>query len=460
MNKYKNLIFIITVLLLSIILLFMLTESLYKALFLLFLVLSYLLLGIKTGSFTKTSILYIFFVLPFNITYQLSEYVQLFNYNFHLYDPYVTGLYVNYLVPTLSVIDIFVFMLLISIFFEHVKTFNSVFRNLFIIIFVVFLILQNVFVQDFNTLFLTLRLLLYFVCAISIVKIIKDNKEVNKLLQTCYINLLLTGQILTQLFISIYQFVRGTSVGLNWLGESKIINGMLGSSYIDIKGDAYLRAYGTFPHPNLLAGWLLLLFVISWICFRANKYKYISLTNMLFISIVSILTFSRVSLILLLILLVIFIITEIVSSKDFNSFTGILLTRFLNLFNGSDSSLKDRVELLKIGWSLFKKNFVLGTGMGNSIKEYSDSVAFTSGGFLLLQPVHNIFLLSLIELGILGGIYYWFLIIKFFVIKNTFNIVKYCILVIIIIVGLFDHYFFSLPQGLTMLFVFLTLLSY
>ena len=61
-----------------------------------------------------SSFLYILITLPFNITFQIPQSVQIFGNDILLYSPYVEGVYVNYLVPTLSILDLGVILLLLS----------------------------------------------------------------------------------------------------------------------------------------------------------------------------------------------------------------------------------------------------------------------------------------------------------------------------------------------------------
>lgn len=58
--------------------------------------------------------------------------------------------------------------------------------------------------------------------------------------------------------IGIGQFLLQHSVGLFWLRESLIGPDIPGVAKIIIGGQKYIRIYGLFPHPNILAGFLLL----------------------------------------------------------------------------------------------------------------------------------------------------------------------------------------------------------
>jgi O-antigen ligase len=258
------------------------------------------------------------------------------------------------------------------------------------------------------------------------------------------------------MIVGIYQFLKGASLGVYFLGESHIVNGMIGSSYIDIGGNAYLRAYGTFAHPNILAGWLFLIFIFSLLRYEKEK-KFINLLICLLAVLLTLLTFSRITILLLLLGCTIYLLNKLLKNKLY-SFSSILFIRFLNIF--TDSSWSDRVALYKSYWNILKENFFIGTGMGNSIRYLSSSPPTTSEGRLLLQPVHNIFMLSITELGIINGVLFFFLQYIWFIKGVKFNLFRVFILFSIVLIGVFDHYFFSLPQGNIILFSLLALLSY
>lgn len=416
-------------------------ENLYKGIFL-FITFSLLLFVSIKKKETLTSLPFLFFLIPFNITLQITQ-----------GDPYVAGFWVNYLVPTLSVVDIFVCILLIQLIFLSKSISKYIFNKYLIILFLLFLI-QVLLVQDFVSTIAYIRLSVYLFTSLLLIEYIKERKILKSLLQNRYLNIYLITILLIQSVVGIYQFLKGTSLGIYFLGESKIVSGMSGSSFIDIQGESFLRAYGTFPHPNVFAGWYILMFLIGMFLYSKHKSKS-SLLICILSSISILFTFSRVSILLLLILVLIYVIQK----RRIYSFTSLLYYRFLNIFSNEDGSWKDRVELIRVNIEILKKNILLGTGLGNSLREYSDNIPFTQGGKLLIQPVHNIFLLNFVELGILVGTYYIYILYRFFMKGIKLNRYRISILLCILIIGMFDHYLLTLPQGIAILFSFLILQS-
>lgn len=434
--------------------LLLINENPSKAIFLIFLFTLWYLCSKKLGVY-KSTLLFIFLLIPLNITFQIPESINIFDIQILLSDPYVAGFWVNYLVPTLSVLDIFVSILFINIFLNN--GFKGVFKKdlLFFILLLGILLLT---VHNFLTALLWVRMLVYLLTSIAVVNSLKEKKSVKKLLQEGYVKLSLTGSILIQGSIGILQFIKGTSIGLYFLGESKIVNGMFGSSFIEIQGETLLRAYGTFPHPNILAGWFLLLMFMSYILYNYSKDRFY-LLPLLLVPIFSIFTFSRISIILIALFSLFLLVQFFLKRRYTYSLSSILFYRFLYVFTGGDSSFTDRIKLIKVNWEIFLNNLHLGTTLGNSTRFYSENIPFTDGGKLLLQPVHNIFLLSFVEMGIFLATYFWYVIYKYFVMGIRKSFLPLFILFSIIMIGMGDHYFLTLPQGNAIFFSFLILLS-
>ncbi|MCL5090714.1 MAG: hypothetical protein M1514_01755, partial [Patescibacteria group bacterium] len=96
-----------------------------------------------------------------------------------------------------------------------------------------------------------------------------------------------------------------------------------------------------------------------------------------------------------------------------------------------------------------------GVGLNNFIPAAADQLLVGPSRFL--QPVHNIFLLQLSETGLLGllGLLGLISLPIWILIKRRNFAAKFLIAVWVIIffLGLFDHYFLTLPQGYRLLFL-------
>jgi len=413
-----------------------------------------------TKNLVLSSFLYILITLPLNITFQLPQSVHIFEQLFTLYDPYVDGVYVNYLVPTLSILDLgAVFLLFSSLLANGRKKFVEIFKRYGIVLplFLLFLLLQNVLLGNTLSLFNSARLILYICSFVTSVEFLKQEKS-KHLKPLLFVSIL---SVLVQGVIGVSQFIRGSSLGLSFLGESQVVSGMQGSSFVTLGGEVFLRAYGTFPHPNLFAGYLLfnILFALSLLNTKEKRVKVLSYV-LLFCSFVPLLfTFSRISILLAVIVLIIFFGTKVLKGNLFVFSLPLFFERFTNLFSSGDTSWEDRVNLAKASIKVVKENWLSGIGMGNFVKGMGGNVPRSVNDVLLLQPVHNFFLLTFSELGLVGfGLYMW-LLVKICV-KNIskFKLFTALVLGCLFVLISFDHYAFSLPQGIEVFFLFLALL--
>lgn len=78
--------------------------------------------------------------------------------------------------------------------------------------------------------------------------------------------LIIIGSI--QSLLAIVQFIFQRSIGLLWLKESIISSELPGVAKVVLDGNTYIRAYGLFPHPNILGGYLVLSIVLTMFCIK------------------------------------------------------------------------------------------------------------------------------------------------------------------------------------------------
>ncbi|MDO8573200.1 MAG: O-antigen ligase family protein [Candidatus Daviesbacteria bacterium] len=248
--------------------------------------------------------------------------------------------------------------------------------------------------------------------------------------------------VLGESLIAILQFIHGATLGLWILGERSFSITTPGIAKFDIFGMQFLRPYGTFPHPNVLAGYMLIvssiLYQVSW-----GRQKIFKIA-LLFSGISIFLTMSRTAILYGFILLVFlrkkFLILLVLL------LTPVLFIRFSSILNFDNLALLRREELIGSAWQLFLKSPLYGIGLNNFIPALANNLI--SGPSRFLQPAHNIFFLTLAETGIIGltGL---IIMIGYPIVKKA-NLLPW---LIIIFLGLFDHYFLTLPQGYRLLFL-------
>jgi O-antigen ligase len=138
------------------------------------------------------------------------------------------------------------------------------------------------------------------------------------------------------------------------------------------------------------------------------------------------------------------------------------LQRF-SLTKITDESITQRQELISQSINMFTKAPIFGIGINNFFNNLN--ISNIKSLTLLIQPVHNIFLLVLSETGLIGLGFFLYVFYKCF--KQAYLLktkeIKYLLLVLftVIFLGFFDHYFLTLQQGQLMLSLALgTALSY
>lgn len=256
--------------------------------------------------------------------------------------------------------------------------------------------------------------------------------------------------ILGEAVIAILQFSRGSTLGFWILGERTFALSTPGIAKFDFYGNQFLRPYATFPHPNVLAGYLLIIAVLI-----NRKWK---AAVSLFAAIAIFLTMSRTAILAGVTMLpfllkrkwlVVMVVLLLVLSP-------VLFTRFSAIFNFDNLTLLRREELLVDAWQVFLKNPWFGVGLNNFIPTMAFQL--TSGPNRFLQPVHNIFLLVLSETGVIGIAGFVCLIglpiFRLFKLHlRPFSPHLFLPWFIILFLGMFDHYFLTLPQGYRIFFL-------
>ncbi|HVA96123.1 MAG TPA: O-antigen ligase family protein [Candidatus Acidoferrales bacterium] len=292
--------------------------------------------------------------------------------------------------------------------------------------------------------------------------------------QVQIITILFATSSIFESMLAMLQYINQGSLNgmFYYFGERTFTSMTPGIANASIGGALILRPYGTFPHPNVLAGYLLIGMVLVWgFLFKNTKQwmQVIGAVSLLIGSIALLLTFSRVAILLwILLLLTILVKYLLVSVKTSRSkIIAIAITIVCVVFirmtpvvhdvvirfattSLSDESVTERTELLSTAFTIIKQHPLLGVGLYNFIPAMAPLQKPLPLG-LYLQPVHNIFMLVMAETGLIGlGLFIWMLVITIKRIascelrmKRTFMV----LMAIILLTGMFDHYWMTLQQG-------------
>jgi O-antigen ligase len=175
---------------------------------------------------------------------------------------------------------------------------------------------------------------------------------------------------------------------------------------VNLRGETFLRAFGTFPDPHLFAIFLnLSLPFVFYNYLKTKQKKYLAISLLIFLAVLF--SFSRAGYLALFALIGGGIFLLNIFKKNFTAFLAfsiaILISlsffgpRLLSSFNLQEGSVSGRIEMLSESWQIFSNQPLTGTGIGNLPKEINNQTDYR-------DPVyaHNLFLDFASELGILG----------------------------------------------------------
>jgi O-antigen ligase len=224
-----------------------------------------------------------------------------------------------------------------------------------------------------------------------------------------------------------------------------------------------LRPYGTFPHPNVLAGFLALtLPFLFWFFLGFKKTDPWFMRIMLPLSFVLgvcalVVTFGRSAWIAgtLGILFVVHNTMRSTKSHFYIKYRKVMYVcaipcaiagayYFYVTLAGSESVIV-RNELNSAALTMISDNAFLGVGWGNFLTILPSYL--TTRAIYFLQPVHNIYLLMISQFGFVGLIFFVVCIISVSKRMKKISPIAGVLLFLIALLGLVDHYFLTLQQG-------------
>jgi len=279
--------------------------------------------------------------------------------------------------------------------------------------------------------------------------------------------------------LALSQFLTQIIEPAKWLGIAAHSADNLGDVVIETSSGRWLRAYGTFSHPNILGGFATLGLIAAYGLFDLVKKRAIQLL-LIVAALLSIMglffSFSRsawlAALIILLIFLwlnkksifnihySIFILSPILLFIIFAYlFSPLILTRadFSNRLE--NISRQERISQVSRALSIIKQYPLIGTGINNFTIELQK--IHPGQPAYAYQPVHNLYLLIIAELGLIGFVFFVFMFYCFIVFlkKHAIISIPAGLVVAILIIGLFDHYFWTQYIGIMLLWLSLTFIA-
>ena len=359
----------------------------------------------------------------------------------------VYGIRVDYLSPTVYLLDILVIAYLIIRRSDLCEAKVRPYGYLIPVLILNLFYSQN----PLSTLTWSLHLLLYGAFVLSL--------EFRTLRERVFGTFVIIAAMFFQVALGLAQILNGHSLQgiFYWLGERAVSVGQPGIAVASFFGKTMLRAYGTFGHPNALAGWLVIacLIVIQLSQTgipkaRKQRAERCVLCVTMSLAILGVLlTDSRAAAISLLCIVIPF---WLVKKTRFRTLylALILVACYLLLTTGLisrdfDLSLSDRLNLQGVSLSVIRAYPIFGSGASASISTYP----VVTPNIRLLQPDHDSFTLLLSWFGIIGVIaFVYSLKSKILNLKSLFRLFPLLPLLTL------DHYLLTSPQGLFILLLY------
>lgn len=377
---------------------------------------------------------------------------------------FVSGQIIDYWSFSLYATDIlFIVFLIGSLFFFNFKKTNGLSKTLVVL---AITLLATFFVSIHWAIDKQITFY-YLVQAIKGIALLLIILKINLSKAKIYWALLLAGTV--QAILAIVEFVWQKIPQVTWLGLNARSPEDLGVNVIEIP-QRILRAYGSFDSPNILAGFLAICIFVGIFLYLLQKKRLYRISVCVSICICTIglfLTFSRSAWLALAIGLIATLTYYFIKAKDENRFKvlkiSVLILFIFGLFAAcmpdlittriqgqtrlEIKSIEERSDQYSQAVTLLKENWQFGVGLGN----YTKAIEQADPGLNAweYQPVHNIYLLSLVELGVIPWLI--FALVLAYLFKNSINSpLKLGLVICLLVLFVFDHYFWSQEFGITL----------
>ena len=290
--------------------------------------------------------------------------------------------------------------------------------------------------------------------------------------------------VLVQGGVGILQFIRQSSLGLQFLGELHLDPLETGASILRYDDVRILRAYGLTDHPNLLGGFLAfaLIFILGYYFALANSASRERRARFLWllpfgVGILALFyTFSRAAQLAFFLGVVVLFVASLREPTQRSSRVrewfvlallvgGVLAVPFVNnqrliaqrvgqdnAFSenvGEARSLDERDELTNSANRLFYAHQLWGVGNGAlTLAMYYLDKEFPKDVYYY-QPVHFVLLVAATELGLVGGFFWlWVMVAPLIamwvrrtqLIQNPWVAAMAAGIVVMLVIGFFDYY--------------------
>lgn len=345
----------------------------------------------------------------------------------------ILGLKIDYLSPTLYFSQILIFLLLLLNFKKLLHLIKK--QNFFLKVLFPFSVLNiATSLNPYITLYKWLEL---FVLILLFLYVNNSKDLLKKNINYLYFSF---GVVL---FLQIYQFLNQKSFGsiFYWLGERYFSQTTPSMPNIQIFGKELTRVPSTFSHANSLAGFMFLSLVYLKHLKESKLPKVIALISIILSSSKNVLLF-----------LPMYFIKKI--SLKITASVCITITLFLIFISPMEKdygyTISSRLDGIKHSLQIIKGRPLFGTGLGSYVNGLALNLSGSETIYENLQPVHNLYLLIISEIGLLG-LFFLYLTLR----KTRISSKQSLILSVVLLTGLFDHYWLTLIQNKVLLTILL-----
>jgi hypothetical protein len=264
------------------------------------------------------------------------------------------------------------------------------------------------------------------------------------------------------LLLGFVQVLTGSSAAHTWFGLASRDAQQLGDAVVMVGGERVLRAYGSFPHPNVFGGYLAVCLLLTKMLYGKLHRFAPSFVTFLFLLGLG-MTYSRSAILGVMIGFVWLFWAEHKKERTGMPWlrrsilmigavcllmTPFLLKRvpFSNVLE--QRSVVERIEQYQEWWDVFKAAPFIGHGMGN----YTLALATEQPGqaWWEYQPVHNASFVALAEVGVFGVVILFTMCILVVRDRNLSSPLFLAPLIVLVPIDFLDHYLWTSWSGMAL----------
>ncbi len=277
---------------------------------------------------------------------------------------------------------------------------------------------------------------------------------------------ILSLSLFIQLIISCLQVINFESIGLNYLNESNLGTAAQNIAKSNIFSFTLLRGYGTFPHPNVLSAYALLVFVYL---LEFGSLFHVKQRILIVVSVISFLTILVAQSKLAIFAYFGLLVTYFYARSNWNILFHVkhrvlIVVLFLLVLVFQTLLIRDSVQSYRTRLTQFSEQLSstkitkLGSGIGSYRLSYYTNTDYLN--WWNYEPIHFVPYIVLVELGIVGLIVFSIFIYRFFrsVPRETLR-QHYLLSIFLVYIIVTDHYPWDIYQGQFILALGITLVT-